>query len=291
MSQINQYISGETIAATVMMMRRSQLIPKPIVLVEGDKDRRVLRNALSHHAEVVPGSGKSLTLDALNYIDINSAMEWLIVVVDADFDRLLGIKHDRVVLLTDAHDMDCEHIKSRALVKVVEELCSERKCLKEFSIRKAENPQALASEIRKVLLSVAAPIGLLRLISIQNGFELAFKKVEHAKVLERARFAVNVSSLISVVLAAGAKTGVTPSVLERELEKARAAGYDPWQICQGHDITKLLALAVRKYWGVGRLTEDEVERGIRLAYEAEYLWQTALGNEINTRLRGMGCKT
>lgn len=288
MSTMTDFITGETIAATVMMIRNTQSALKPVVLVEGDKDRRILKNVLGHHAEVVPGHGKAETLDTLNYLDLIAASKWLIIIVDADFDRILNKKYNEMVLLTDVHDMDCEHIRSPAFVKVVQELCSEQKCQRAFSIKLTDNPEALAGEIRTLLLSMAAQIGALRLVSIQNNFMLAFKRVEHAKVLEKSRFAINLVSLINVVLAAGGKPGLTPVTLRVELEKVTALQYDPWQICQGHDITRLFVLAVRKYWGIGRLTIDEVERSLRLAYEAEHFWQSNLGKEVVARFRAMG---
>ncbi len=283
MSQIDQFVSGESIAASVMMVRKAQPSPRPVVLVEGDKDRRVLRTTLRSLADVVPGAGKAVTLDTLNYINIEECKAWLLVVVDADFDRILGLHHPELVLLTDSHDMDVEHIRSPSLNKVVQEICSSQKCKKLFTVSPGEDLDKVSDAIRAVLISLAQPIGLLRLISAQQDLGLAFKKIDHSKIVKKASLSIDVTALINVILAAGAKPGVTSAVLRTELTTAEGAGHDPWQICQGHDLDKLFVLAVRRYWGIGKLSVDEVERSMRLAYETTHFWRSHLGEAIIER--------
>lgn len=288
MSHIAQFITGESIATTVHMVRKAQTTPRPVMLVEGDKDRRVLRTTLRDYADVIPGHGKATTLDALNYIDLAAVSGWLILIVDADFDRVLKVEHPPLVLLTDLHDMDCEHVRSPALNKVVQEICSEQKCRKAFKLNLKDNLDELTDAVRGALVSMAMPIGLLRLVSIEHDFRLAFKRIDHSKVLDPESPVLSKSKLISAALAAGAKPGVTATQLRAELSKAENSGYDPWQICQGHDLNKLFVVAVRKFWGVGKLSVEEVERSMRLAYETTFFWQTSLGKAVASRLKSMG---
>jgi hypothetical protein len=286
MSQMEQFITGETLAQTVLMVRKAQPRARPVMLVEGDKDRRVMRTTLRDRADVVPGHGKAVTLDSLHYLDVTSVKAWLIVVVDADFDRVSDVKHSDLVLLTDVHDMDCEHIRSRSLDKVVQELCSVQKCARHFGKDLKLEPEAVAACIRTELLNIAMPIGLLRLISIQKDYRLAFKKiVDHSKVLKDGELKIDELALVKTVVAAGAKPGVTVAILQTDLNEAKSKPYDPWQICQGHDLCKLLLIAVRKYWGIGRLTVEEIERSMRLAYEAEFFWETNLGVALLARFK------
>jgi hypothetical protein len=76
--------------------------------------------------------------------------------------------------------------------------------------------------------------------------------------------------------------------VKAELEAADNANYDAWQICQGHDLAKLFVIAVKKYWGIGKITAEEIERAMRLAYESAYFWKTDLGREIVHRFKKMG---
>lgn len=156
-----------------------------------------------------------------------------------------------------------------------------------FSINPKTHPEALAVAIREALLKLAYPIGILRLISIQHDLGLKFKSIDHNKVLSSGKLVVDVSSLVKTVLAAGAKSGVTAATLNSELIRLAKNNYDPWQICQGHDLNKLFVLAVRKYWGIGKLSVEEIERNMRLAYEAEFFWETELGKELLLRFAAM----
>jgi hypothetical protein len=289
MQDAEQYITGETLAATVMMVRQGQPRPRPIILVEGDKDRRILRNCLQGAVDIVPGAGKPPTLEALQYLHHDLVSPWLIIVVDADFDRLLNKSHPAVVILTDAHDMDCEHVRSPALEKVIEELCSPQKCMRHFKADMHKDIYAVADAVRRSLLKVGKVLGLLRLVSLKGDYRLSFKQLDHTKIVLRSSFEIDLDVLLHSILAAGAAPGVTVELLRAKLSEALQENYDGWQVCHGHDLIKLFAIGVRKFWGRGDVGADEAERALRLAYEGLFFWDSSMGHSLMARLEQMGC--
>jgi hypothetical protein len=289
MSTIETYITGANIAATLTMARTGQVVKKPIVLTAGDKDQRVIRSAVKGCADVVPGSGKLETLDALNYLDIAEVEKWLVVVVDADFDRVLGVTRPAIVFVTDSHDMDCEHVRSDALVKVVQEICSQQKCQRAFGIDLKTDPEGVATVIREKLISLSLPLGLLRLISVREALQLSFKNIDHKKTVASRTLECNIDAVVDIVLAKSKLPAISPAGLKGKLITEQAASYDPWQICQGHDVAKFFVISVRKYWGVGGVSAEEIERSLRLAYESNYFWRTELGVSLKQRLEHLGC--
>lgn len=61
--------------------------------------------------------------------------------------------------------------------------------------------------------------------------------------------------------------------------------HDPWQVCCGHDLVKILSLGLRKAIGSNKATDVEpnsLERNLRLAYEEIYFQDTKLYALIRT---------
>jgi hypothetical protein len=291
MDSIRSYVTPETICATVLMVKRGQAKERPVLLVEGDKDRRVIHHCLGSIVDVVPGDGKPVLLGAIEHIrNQDPELEkWLIVVIDADFDRILQKTYSPFVLLTDAHDVDCEYIRSPALNKVIGELCSDQRCEKHFGQKPSAELASVTDAIRSLLLTKAKILGTLRLLSIKLDFRLSFKQLDHTKIVPKTSFDIDRDVLIRVLMAAGASEGVTPELIRTKLEEALEANNNDWQICQGHDLIKLFAIGVRKFWGKADVTIEEAERGLRLAYERSFFWDTALGKTLRERLQQLGC--
>lgn len=285
---MDAYITGPTLATEIEQIRKAQVTKRPILLMEGDSDRRTIRNILHTYVDIVPGNGKPTTLDALNHLNLPAIEDWFTAIIDADFDRILGTQYSSLVLITDSHDMDCEHIRSPALNKVVQELCSDQKCIKVFGLSINERLDELSASIRSTLLSLAMPIGLLRLVSLTRDLGLKFKELDHGKILQSDKIAVDLTLLCNRTMATGAKKHVAAHELLSEINKLAEANHDPWQLCQGHDMCKLFSLVVRKYLGAGNLSATETERALRLAYESAYFWRSDLGKRLRDRLRLMG---
>lgn len=289
MSLMRDYISGETIAHTVRMCRTAQAPKKPLVLVEGDTDVRIYRWAIEPLAEVVPGDGKAKNLEAFLQLQNDEGVSgWLIVIVDADFDRLMRRHPHQDVLLTDLHDIECEYLKSPALEKVIDELASPEKCSRAFGGEVAHDRRELAKAVREAILASAKVIGAARLLSQTKGYGMSFQNLDHTKLLVPRTLEIEGVHAMEVLLAAGATVSLNPDWLWGKVESVLSVACDLWQLCQGHDLVSLFAIGMRRLWGKGNLREEEAQRGLRLSYEGEFFWATDLGHKLAHRLREMG---
>ena len=73
--------------------------------------------------------------------------------------------------------------------------------------------------------------------------------------------------------------------LQQLLLKKKNIKHDPWQICCGHDLVKIIAIALGKLIGTNNKKEvlpDVLERSLRLAYEEAYFIKTKLYQDICT---------
>lgn len=286
MSEMQNFVTGETIAISVRMVRKAQKVSKPILLVEGTTDVRLYRWMLGGAAEVVPGTGKENVLQAT--ARIGDCWEWCICVLDADFDRILGVERDNRILLTDLHDIECEYFRSDAFRKTLDEFCSFEKLRKAFPSISSGDLDRAVDEVRESVISACAVIGSLRLVSAKRNLQLRFKGMDHRKVLEPKTVSVDVTALVRVVLANGASVAVSPDDLTKWTISERDAGHDRWQLCQGHDLVSVSCIGIRRVWGDGKVNEDYLDRALRLAFEAAFFWGTNLGHALAQRLEQMG---
>lgn len=288
MSAMQQYINGESIAISLRMVRNAQPRNRPVVLVEGETDVRLYRSLLRQHVDIVPGTGKHNILGALRILESETYWDWIVPILDADFDRLLGVSHDEHIILTDHHDIECEYIHSYAFVKVIDEFSSRGKCGKVFPPNVAGDCACLAEAIRDLILNSCAVIGCFRLTSIKKDLGLKFKGMDHGKVLARHTIDPDLPNLIRVVLANGAKTKIDPTDAQAWINEELSLRHPTWQVCQGHDLVKVACLGIRRLWGDGTLNEVQLERCLRLAYEASFFWATSLGLKLRERLIALG---
>lgn len=286
MSDMQKYVTGETIAISLRMVRKAQKIARPIILVEGTTDVRLYRWMIGPAAEVVPGTGKENVLQAVERID--DCWGWCICVLDADFDRILGIERDNRILLTDLHDIECEYFRSDAFKKTLDEFCSFEKLRKAFPSISSDDLGRAVDEVRESVIAACAVIGCLRLVSAKKGFGLRFRGIDHRKVLSPKTVDVDLSELVRVVLANGAAISVSPDQLVELINAELEEKHDCWQLCQGHDLVSISCIGIRRVWGDGKINEYYLDRALRLAFEAPFFWSTHLGQSLAHKLQEMG---
>jgi Protein of unknown function (DUF4435) len=68
--------------------------------------------------------------------------------------------------------------------------------------------------------------------------------------------------------------------LQNRMTDQRNPSHDPWQVCCGHDLTEILSFALQKTIGSMKVDAIELERSLRLAYEAAYFHSTQLYQSI-----------
>lgn len=270
-------IDGTRIANAIRMLRNAEP-DKSAMIVEGDSDSRfykklVDKNACELHHTVNTQNAKDEVIRALKLLESGrSPLAGVFAVVDADFMRIENVAMPSTNLfLTDGHDLECMLLKSKALEELLGQFASTKK-LEDYI--KAHGP------IREALLGACKPLGLLRLYNHQQGLNLRFKNLEYKKFIDSKTLKVDTKELVRLIQARSMKPNLEKSL--KALLKAPSS-LDAWQICQGHDLTNVLAFALSITIGTnnrGSVDSEIVEKVLRVGYQPDWFKNTTLYKQM-----------
>lgn len=266
---MREHVRAATVANEARMIR--QAIPHvAIAIVEGTDDKLLYGKFVdTNHCKIVVAYGKPHALGALDILR-KAHFFGVVLILDADHDRLLCVAGDPDVLTTDHHDAEMMMIGSPALDAVLAEFGDPAR-LTEF----VGSRGAVVDE----LLSLARPLGRARLFARQRGQSLRFEGLEFDAFVCRRAFTVDSSALHRKVQELS-RIGLIPE----EPFASRPLDSDPpslRDLCCGHDVVQLLSIGLSRVLGVHNQAEvapARLERALRLAYETAHfvltqLWQ------------------
>jgi hypothetical protein len=258
--------------ANQVRLRRSTF-SGTFLLVEGTSDKVFYERFIDKIAcQVVIMAGKpSSKFKAIAVLDIldRSNFHGVLAIVDADFDRLEDSVYESMNLLrTDTHDLETMLIDSPALDKVVAEFGSEEKIAK------------LKLDVRTSLVEAGISIGYLRWISQCDRLNLTFSDLKFSKFIDEKNLQMNELDLIQEVKNKSQAFSLNTEDLQQRIADENNKGFNPWQVCCGHDLVEILALGLRKTIGTMSVDSDSLERSLRLAYEEVYFQKTQLWANI-----------
>jgi hypothetical protein len=279
---MRSHFNPQTIANKVLMLRSQ--FRGSYLLVEGDTDCRFFSNLSDISlCRIIPADGKSNVIDTLIELEKRGA-RGILGIVDADFWIIEGTKPRENLLLTDTHDLETMILVSPALEKV----------LKEFLPGEMINDciDRLASEVRRVLLTVGRPIGSIRWISRRERFDLDFEAFPFDQCVDFGCLSVDVLRAVKAVRAGVRdRLPLTDRDLHAKVIEISRLDVDGWQVCQGHDLVYLLELILPVILEkmMGRAVAEnarrkahaaQLDRDLRVAYEAAYFLETVLYSSI-----------
>jgi hypothetical protein len=137
--------------------------------------------------------------------------------------------------------------------------------------------------IARQLAMHAAPLGCLRLISLQRRLDLKFEGLRFLRFVDSKDLTIDVEKMIREVVNNSQKHSLDQAELAAGVGREEKHGHDCWQISCGHDIVEILSLALRKSLSgknTGDVAPDVLERCLRLAYDAADLTNTHLYREV-----------
>lgn len=267
---MREYLTVDRIANTIRQQKIS--FTGSFLLVEGDSDKKVYQNFVNEsncRFQICKGkpSSKQRVIQVLDILNKDN-IEGIIGIVDADFDHLEKTQYSHNNLfLTDDHDLEMMLIKSPALDKLLNEFASEDKL------------NNLELNIREVLLNLSYELGYLRWISKCDKLNLTFNDLDYKKFLDRKKFTIDCDKLIQTVINKSQAHSLLTQDLLTKLNNKKCATFDKYQICCGHDIIAILSNLLQKTIGsknTNEVSKDDLERSLRLAYEASYFKNTHL---------------
>ncbi len=264
-----KYIDGFHIAAEVRLLR--QLHKGAILIVEGGDDAKVFDRFIDTTlCKTQVAFGKTNVLDALDQLE-DEGFRGVLAVVDADFDRLLGVSYPLDNLcVTEAHDMDLMIFGSTALARYLCEHADDGLFQRNFN--------GDLNAVRKSVLDACRPIACCRLASERANLRLNFKDLRLENYIDDQTLAVDTDALVQLIVRQSTSRLALASVktlMAKEAEK----NHDPDQLVCGHDASAVLGIALRRMLGKRRSFHtwaSEIEAGLRLAFDKDEFAKTNL---------------
>jgi hypothetical protein len=194
----------------------------------------------------------------------------LLALVDADFNTLEGrAPPSRNAIFTDTHDLETMLLASPALDGVLIEYADEDKLA----------PLDGADGVRKRLLELGSPIGYLRWLNHKEGAWMRFDDLEMLDFIHEGTLEFDRGALMTTLRNRSKALVVVEAEVLRRAEALSEPGHDLWHVCCGHDLVRILSVALRKAFGENNDAEIKparLEKELRLAFSLPHFQATRL---------------
>lgn len=252
-----------------MMMSRTGGFKGSFLVVEGDDDSRFFRSRIAkQECDIVIAGWKKAVETSIQKLD-GQQFRGAVGVCDDDCSSLIGCPPvSPNLLLTEARDLDTWLVQSPAFDRLLAEYGDVSAIM---AYEKNNGP------VRDNLARIATPFGRLRWLSLRDNLGLNFDK---DKLLPPRFLKANWTFDPDELLAAAApKLGDTPVNLQARLTTLPST--NPWLVCQGHDLHKILAIGL----GDGTLGTrnpgiDQIAAVLRSSFDDAHWLASRLATDI-----------
>lgn len=246
-------------------------VNKVFILLEGTTDIKLFRKFfVKEYADTTGLDGKEKVVEALEKL-ISEGYTKIIGIKDADFDNILTLSNINNLFITDLHDMEIQMINSSSLDSLVAEY--------------GDNHINIV-DIKTQVYNNALIIGYARLFNEKKKLEcgerdLSFDSLtfqnfialhNNELILDKNKFFLE---LINESKKRKPNIQITNEELESEINKLKAQYTDKYQICSGHDVSKLIGFILLK-----NPNGNEIEKSLRLSYPFEDFKNTQLYKDL-----------
>jgi len=257
------------------------------LFVEGSRDVVLFRKFINRSTcQLYTCNGKFNIIGAIEILNERN-FERALGIIDKDFDNILNITYVIANLIsTDFHDIEISIIESNALMHVIETHCDGEKLGK----LEAQN-----GPIKTVLYSLAKDIGYLKLANKIHNLGLVFKPEQvDGRHLNYSNFIdtltltfkgdpLLVETVFNYSINKSPNCSSTKIIAEKLIEVKAMADFDEKHLCNGHDITFIIQLALKKKLGStssAELSQKRIELDLSFAYDSTYFVSTNLYHEM-----------
>jgi len=290
---MREYISQNWTKNAARLTQQARIL----VLVEGESDKKLYKRLLGFlegcyvqtitqaikKEQPASGGNKQAVIAFLRNLEPEAQNLDIIAIVDADFDHLDPDNAAQLPNLfrTDTHDLETLMLKSPVFDKILDEFGSEEKLSEQ------------EADLRGVLLRLGQPLGYLLWISLREDLGLSFEGLEFRKFIDDRKLTLNEAEMLKTVKnrsSPQAKAKIPDlSQLQDKIQAYQQEEHDPWQVCCGHHLVAILALALQKAIGTNNAKDVDpktvLDRELRLAYESPYFRETKLYAALQTWYR------
>lgn len=258
------------VAVEVIMLRL--IHPGSFFLLEGDTDSLFWRAFKDPSCEIINAGSKTAVAGAIEMLD-RRRFQGALGLVDADLDHLQRAPvRSKNLILSDAHDLECQLLRSRALERVLLELADQDRLM---ALEQEEG-----RSLREALLARGLLHGKLRWFASRASWGPDFQgRLQLGNFLHPETWILEEERLLD-----GAATHPGCPVGRDELSLALGALHpeDPWRLCRGHDLVEVLRIGLKSRFGRRgqQFGRDALSRALRLACGREELGRDATTRDI-----------
>ncbi|MGA8027279.1 MAG: DUF4435 domain-containing protein [Bryobacteraceae bacterium] len=251
--------------ASWVMMGNTQKA-KSTLVIEGSSDSHALIPfANGETCRIIVAEGKENVLAAMDLMR-SARYAGVLAVVDSDFDRLEGRDcAPEDIAHTDTHDLETMMLCTEAFRKVLLRNRYFKEGRVEIDVQRFDQ---VASELLGRLLNSGCRLGYLRWASHRHNLRINFDCIELAKVVDPSTLVIREDRLEEAILRASSAAAGSWTQINALADALVAAEHDRWQICNGHDLTGLLALHLSRSTG-SPVTRKSVEADLAAAYATD----------------------
>jgi len=249
------------------------------IIVEGATDAKLFEDFTDEEkCTIYQVKNRENVISLMRQLEEINKNGYTIGVVDDDQNRLLGNELlPENTLYTDTNDIETMIFWSSAFPKIARHLFAYDKTPDSASIIK----------LHKMFTDRALKVGELRIVDKRMGWGLSFKDSGGKKDLEFEKFIEwktdmsykGDSDLVKVVKGHSKRPEINDAEAIAGLRDLRKEKHKPVEIVVGHDLTKMIALAMKKMLlkkETERYGREQVEVSFRLAYTLDIFKKSQL---------------
>lgn len=292
--------AAQTLPDEILMVRKHPSAKRlGWLLVESEADRKLYQQFFPRTSwHVRPADGWENVIQAIETLQIHE-QQGIIGIIDADFRRLKDneTKLPDHVFLTDGHDAEIMLLHSPAFGKVLNEYAHpEIDTDKQPTTWLAKFEAKTGQPLLKTLLRTAKPLGVLRLVNEKHQLGLKYKRqkkggfeyLNKSKFIDPKDLSYDWGSILKAIENFNSRIGCfgrEGAFAKADAEAQLDTDFDLAELCNGHDVIHILALALETAianLGPHRREElpNELEKALRLAFYPEHFAQTQLYQQL-----------
>ncbi len=244
------------------------------ICVEGDSDLRFLKVAYSqHHRFAIRALNGWEKVYKTICLSIENSFPHIYGIIDRDYHLQLGdgVVENNQLSFTDHNDIEMMLFCSSAFNTFLTVYGSSKK------LEELPNPQ-------EIIISAAAPIGALRLISLQNNLNLWFDGCTYSNFVDKNTVVTNRQQLVDHIVNrtrshSGSYEGSLSNLDIKNMIDEILNDNSPSDICNGHDILNVLSIALQKKYASispSHCKEDTIFDSLLMGYKEDDFLKTNL---------------
>jgi len=252
----------------------------PFMLVEGSSDVTFFSCHTRINIEnIIPSFGWGNVTEAIAILE-SEGYNSIIGVIDLDYRGVIEYPDlPNNVVFTDSHDIETMMFCSPAFIKVLKQ---------KSSIKKIQLYPNGMSGVKKKILNLSQPIGILRFYSQFRGNIYSFNNIDMHKFIDSKLLLFTTHRFLSHLRGIHSKNS---SINEDTLKNATSefkkipALRNHFRLCCGHDLMEIMSIGLKSLWGSYNSREisgSSLEKSFILAYSHEMFRRSNLFKEMNS---------